>query len=128
MAGRLREGEDVTGPVCRHCGGLLDTPVSLSGARACLHCGKGTILLCGVELDCGGVCVDPPRHQGAHVCGIEAHHHEYLDRDACNLGLDCGARCALPKSHGEAHICASGVDCPGSRGLLLPACSGSSLR
>ena len=99
---------------CRWCGGLLSSQRNLAGAQRCLQCGKGTLLPCNVELDCGGHCVLKPRHEGDHGCGMGSHHHYVPGPKACNAVLACGGRCHLPKSHGEACLCVGDEGGPGT--------------
>ena len=108
--------DDVAAPVCRHCGGLLAESVSLTGARRCLTCGKGTILPCGEDLQCGHTCGLGPFHDGDHKCAPHCLAPKF-GKWCCGKQLDCGGTCYLPRKHEPPCMCEGDVKgagtCPG---------------
>jgi len=95
------EAEDLA---CRWCGGELAEGLSLSGARRCLTCGKGTRAIDMLGEDYQPIVLpEPPERffpdmtREAAVCGEQA---------------ECGAPCALPPGHPPPCVGSCGPDCP----------------
>jgi hypothetical protein len=103
----LREAraEPPTEQRCQHCGGELAPEVSLRGASRCLACGKGTMRVCGNELDCGAPCARRRGHEADSPCHCLLDAHGHPSPLACCADLPCGCLCFLGYGHEPPCVC-----------------------